>query len=76
MTYEGHFRITLAPGCFFTNNAYGATISGGPVSPLGYRWLGDSQRSNDSAGTGMPKTNLDRHAAHAIAAYLAGMSTG
>ena len=24
----------------------------------------------------MAKTNLDRHAAHAVAAYLAGMSTG
>jgi len=24
----------------------------------------------------MAKTNLDRHAAHTVAAYLAGMSTG
>ena len=49
-------------------------ISGVPLRDMQY-----AMRHADSRTTlryGMARANLDRHAAHAVAAYLAGMSAG
>jgi len=51
----------------------------GLVAGIGIRDMQYAMRHADPRTTlryDMAKTNLDRHAAHAVAAYLAGMSTG
>jgi integrase/recombinase XerD len=51
----------------------------GLVAGIGIRDMQYAKRHADPRTTlrnDMAKTNLDRHAAHAVAAYLAGMSTG
>lgn len=51
----------------------------GPVAGISIRDIQNAMRHADPRTTmryDMAKANLERHAAHAVAAYLAGMSTG
>jgi hypothetical protein len=50
----------------------------GLAAGIGIRDMGYAMRHADPRTTALRhgQDNLDRHAAHAVAAYLAGMSTG
>lgn len=57
----------------------GAAGIGHQISPLPIRDMQYAMRHADPRTAlryDMAKANLDRHAAHSVAAYLAGMSTG
>jgi site-specific recombinase XerD len=75
-------RVALAAGVTRPITPHGLRrtfCTTGLVAGISIRDMQYAMRHNDPRTTlryDMAKTNLDRHAAHAVAAYLAGMSTG